>query len=158
MRHSSGLALRDNRALVATLHYKRDLPHERTKVFDVVADIERYPLFIPGCHRARILSRDGSRWLVEQEVGLRGWRWRFRTQALIERPESIVIESAERPFRSLQQVWKFEAASTAACRLTLDVDYSLRGGPAARLLEVMFNEAFRQAVTAFERRVRELCA
>lgn len=141
-----------------TLHYARILPFERAAVFDVVADIESYPVFLPGCHRTRIVRRDGCRWLVEQEVGLRGWHWHFRTQARIERPELIHIESTDRPFRHLQQIWRFEAAGNAASKLTLDVDYRLRGALANRLLEALFNEAFRQAISAFEQRVVDLCA
>jgi len=142
---------------MSDLHYERDLPYERTAVYDVVADIERYPEFVPACRRARILSRDDSRLTVEQEVGLSDWRWRFRTLAHLNRPEWIRIETDEKPFRHFRQLWQFEDRGSDACRLIVDVDYRLRGGLAQRLLSRLFDQALRKSVTAFERRVLKLC-
>jgi len=142
---------------MSDLHYERDLPYDRASVYDVVADIERYPEFVPACRRARILHRDGSRLRVEQEVGLSEWRWRFRTLADLERPERIRIQTDEKPFHHFHQLWQFEDRSAGGCRLVVDVDYRLRSGLAQRLLSRLFDEALRKSVAAFERRVLQLC-
>ena len=138
-----------------SISYQRRLPYASEPVFDLVADVERYPEFVPGWRRARIVSRDGNVLMVEQSLGVRGFTLQFRTEAVLDRPRSIRIQTREHPFRFLHQVWRFEPVGDAATRLSLEADYELRGLPMRRLISVVFDEGFRRAYRAFEERARE---
>lgn len=140
---------------MSRLRLQRRVPYGRAGVFDIVADVERYPEFIPGCRSARIVERDGDRLLVEQEMGVGGWSWRFRTRARLSRPRRIDITTREAPFSHLDQAWHFEDLAGGGTRVLLDVDYRLRNPLLRGLVSRLFDEGFRRTVAAFEQRMRE---
>lgn len=141
---------------MARFERMRRLPFPRSDVFDIVADIERYPEFVPGCRDARILERNGSILLVEQEMGLGGpWSWRFRTDARLERPSHIRVATQEHPFRHLDQRWLFEAIDDRATSLKLHVDYELRSRSLERVAGRLLEEGFERTLAAFAARARE---
>lgn len=132
----------------------RAVPYAREGVFDIVADIERYPQFVPGCRSARILRREGECLRVEQGVGAGGWSWRFRTDARLVRPERIEIASRDHPFEHLRQVWRFVEVDAGRTEVTLAVDYELRSPLLRNLVSGLFDEGFRRTLAAFEQRFR----
>lgn len=140
---------------MSRFEYERLLPYPCPAVFDLVADVERYPEFLPGCRDARILRREGDLLVVEQELGLRGWSWRFRTHARLERPHRITIRTREAPFDHLHQVWRFGEEAAERTRLSLEVDYRLRNALLRQLATGLFEEGFRRTLEAFEQRARE---
>ena len=133
--------------------FQRRVPFARADVFDIVADIESYPQFVPGCRAARILRRDGNRLRVEQELGLATWSWRFCTDAVLERPSRIAIRTREAPFARLDQVWQFQPLNGDATEVSLHVDYELRGRLLGRLVARLFDEGFHRTLHAFEQRI-----
>lgn len=135
--------------------YDRLLEFPREDVFAVIADVERYPEFLPGCRAARILEREGDDLLVEQELGIGSWRWRFRTRAHLDAPHSIRIRSREAPFAHLDQCWRFEQRPDGHCRVSLEVDYELRSVALRAFATRLFDEAFRRTALAFEQRLRQ---
>ena len=86
---------------------RETLCYPGSDIFNLVADIERYPEFVPGWKEARVLSEDKDRRSVEQVVEAHGFVWRFRTEAVLERPHRIDIEGGGGPVRRLHQVWRF---------------------------------------------------
>lgn len=139
---------------MSRFEYERLIPYPCAAVFDLVADVEQYPQFVPGCLAARIVRREGELLVVDQELGLRAWSWRFRTHARLERPHRITIETREDPFDHLHQVWRFSEAS-GGTRVALEVDYALRSPLVRQLATGLFDEGFRQTLRAFERRAHE---
>ncbi len=135
---------------MARINYERTLHYPQACVFDLVADIERYPEFVPGCRSARVLSRDGEWLRVEQEMGIERVNWRFVTHARLQRPERIDIHTSERPFEYLEQVWRFERLGPDTTRISLEADYRLRSLLARKLATTFFDEAFRRTLAAFE--------
>ena len=132
----------------------RVLPFPQADVFDLVADVERYPEFLPGWQAARILRRDGDRLLVDQALGGMGVRQRFQTRAHLERPERITIEGDQAPFRRLHQTWEFIPEGEQTTVLRFCVDYSLRGVLLGRVIDRFCEHVFRETVDAFVRRAR----
>lgn len=143
---------------MSRFEYERLIPYPRAAVFDLVADVEQYPQFVPGCLAARIVRREGEVLVVEQELGLHGWSWRFRTRARLERPHRITIETREAPFDYLHQVWRFSEAASGGTRVSLEVDYALHNALVQHLATSLFDEGFRQTLRAFERRAHERLA
>jgi coenzyme Q-binding protein COQ10 len=131
---------------------RQTVRHPRAEVFDLVADIERYPEFVPGWREAKILDDDGHRRQVEQAIGISAMVWRFRTEAVLERPTRIDIQGQGGPLRRLHQVWRFEERAERATLVELWTDYALRGGPAAAAAGPFFRRRTEEVVTAFRRR------
>lgn len=139
-----------------TLRLQRDMPFPRQAVFDVIADVARYPAFMPGFKAVETLGRDGDTLFVRQTVGAGGLTNTFLSRATFSEPERIDIVSEDAPFRRLQQSWRFEARGDHRTRVHLDADYTL----ADRLTGVVFNRVFpgllRNGLTAVGRRVAEV--
>ncbi|MBK5931094.1 SRPBCC family protein [Halochromatium salexigens] len=131
---------------------RESLYHARPDVFDLVADIERYPDFVPGWKEARILWEKENRRSVEQAVGIYSFVWRFRTEAVLERPHQIRIEGGGGPLRRLHQVWRFEEREPNETLVELWTEYALRGGPAAAAAGPFFRRRTEEVVSSFRRR------
>ncbi|WP_128293764.1 type II toxin-antitoxin system RatA family toxin [Afifella aestuarii] len=129
------------------------LPQE--EVFDLVADVESYPEFLPGFLEARILKRDGDALLVMQRVGLPGLTISFRSRAELTRPDHLLITSHDKPFRSLRHEWRFEAIETARTKVTMRVDFALVGAGLGGFKEAVVRQLYARSVEAFEARARE---
>lgn len=136
----------------------RVLPHPVDRLFDLIADVERYPQFLPWWHAARVRHRDGNTEYVDQVVGPTIARFHFASTTVLERPDHIKTTSTERPFRRLEIHWTFAPAPQGGCAATFAVDYELRSGALQKLVGVVFDAAVRRVVTAFEMRAQQVLA
>ena len=134
----------------------RVLPYPVDRLFDLIADVERYPEFLPWWHAARVRRRDGNTEHVDQVVGPAIARFRFASITVLERPDRITTTSTERPFRHLEIHWTFAPVPQGGCRASFAVDYELRSGALQKLVGVIFDAAVRRVVTAFEQRAARI--
>ena len=134
---------------------KKFLPYTPAELFDLVADIERYPEFLPWCVGTRIRSRDGDVVVADMIIGYKAFRERFTSRVTLTRPTRIDVAYSEGPFKYLTNHWIFvpEAAGT-----TIDffVDFEFRSRILQALIGVVFGEAVRIMVNAFERRAQAI--
>jgi coenzyme Q-binding protein COQ10 len=134
---------------------ERVLPYTPEQLFDLVADIERYPEFLPWCVAARIKERRPDLVTADLIIGFRMFRERFTSRVSLHRPHRIDVEYAEGPFRYLNNHWTF-TPDPKGCRVGFFVDFEFRSRLLQRLIEVLFSEAVRRMVGAFEKRARDL--
>lgn len=130
-----------------------DLP--RDVVFAVVADVERYPEFVPGFANAHVRPRGANRLEVLQRVGIKSLTVSFRSMAELDPPERIVIRSADWPFKRLDQEWRLEALDEGATRVTFRASYALASERLRRLVAARIDRQLRRMVEAFERRLEQ---
>ncbi len=126
-----------------------DLPYPPEPLFDLVADIERYPEFVPGYRAVRILVRDGNRMSVEQIVRGGPFHRRLRSEALLERPGRITIHSPPGALPGFTIDWCFEprgAGCTVRCHATVSA------GPLERLAAPWLDHFVRRTLAAFRTR------
>lgn len=121
----------------------------RDLLFGLVADVERYPAFLPMWRRARILAREADTYWTEQEVGLGPIREHFKTRTILSAPERIDITSSDALFRAFRILWTFSEAKPGT-----RVEIFLRWEVESRLLQVAIDRALpvaaRTMVEAFE--------
>jgi coenzyme Q-binding protein COQ10 len=135
---------------------QRVLPYTKEQLFDLVADVERYPEFLPWCLGARIRERRQDVIIADLLIGFRMVRERFTSKVTLQRPDRIDVAYTEGPFRYLDNHWLFEAVGEGACRIDFFVDFEFRSRMLQKLIGVLFNEAVRRMVAAFEVRARQL--
>jgi coenzyme Q-binding protein COQ10 len=140
---------------VPTHAEERVLAYTPEQLFDLVADIERYPEFLPWCVGARIKERRPDLIVADLIIGFRMFRERFTSRVSLDRPRRIDVEYAEGPFRYLNNHWTF-TSDPKGCRVDFFVDFEFRSRLLQRLIEVLFSEAVRRMVGAFEKRARDL--
>jgi len=134
---------------------KRFLPYTPEQVFDLVADIERYPEFLPWCVGARIREHRDNVILGDLLIGWRMVRERFTSRVTLNRPDRIDVEYTEGPFRYLKNHWVIERRP-GGCLVDFYVDFEFRSRFLQGVISALFNEAVKRMVSAFEKRAKEL--
>jgi len=139
-------------------HYaaERVLLYTAGELYDLVADVERYPEFLPWWLGARVRRRDGDTRQVDQLLGLGPLRWRFSSTAAGRRPDWLRITSDARPFRRLDIRWDFEAESEVRCTVKFQTRYAFRSALWDRLFHSMLDEAIGKTLDAFGDRAQRL--
>ncbi|WP_099867749.1 type II toxin-antitoxin system RatA family toxin [Pararhizobium haloflavum] len=136
----------------------RTAGHSASDMFALVADVERYPEFVPLCESLSVRSRkegDGGKALLvaDMTVGYKAIRETFSTQVLLKPEENrINVKYIDGPFRYLDNRWEFEPVGPAACKVHFFIDYEFRSRMLGMLMGTMFDRAFRTFAEAFERR------
>jgi len=128
------------------------VPYSAGHMFDVVADVEAYPDFLPWCSGARILEQEAGFQLAELELSRTGLNQRFSTRNHLERPTSIRLDLQEGPFRQLAGEWRFRPLGDSGCKVELTLRFELDG----RMMQVALGQVWKMAadrmVDAFCRR------
>jgi coenzyme Q-binding protein COQ10 len=135
---------------------KRVLPYTPEQLFDLVAEVERYPEFLPWCLAARIRSREGNTITADLLIGFRMFRERFTSKVVLDRPRRIDVSYAEGPFKYLNNHWIFEPMPGGGTCIDFYVDFEFRSALLQKLIGLLFNEAVRRMVAAFEGRAKQL--
>lgn len=135
---------------------KRRLPFSAEQMFDLAADVERYPEFLPWCVDARIRRRNGAVIHADMTVGFGLLRETFQTHAALDRPRRIDVRYENGPFRHLVSHWEFAPAGDKACEVDFFIDFEFRSPMLQIMMGGLFGEAVRMMVAAFERRARQL--
>lgn len=134
---------------------KRFLPYTREQCFALVADVERYPEFLPWCVAARIRSRQGDVLIADLVIGFKMVRERFTSRVTLQHPDRIDVEYTEGPLRYLNNHWGFEPTE-GGCVIDFFVDFEFKSMILQKLIGALFNEATRRMVGAFEARAHAL--
>ena len=142
---------------------KRRVAHRAQQMFDLVADVERYPEFVPLCTSLRVRSRkpegEGRETLIaDMSVGYKLIRERFTSRVTLDRPQlRVEVRYVDGPFRHMENLWMFADASGGRDSLiTFFIDYEFRSRTLASLMGSVFDAAFRKFSSAFEKRADAL--
>ena len=139
---------------------KKVLRYSPEQMFDLVADVRRYPEFLPWCVGARILSHTEGELLADLTIGFKMFRETFRSRVTLERPGHIHVTYENGPFRYLNNHWRFHPmplpGGGTGCEVDFFVDFEFRSRLLQAVIGTVFGEAVRLMVRAFERRAMAL--
>ncbi len=134
----------------------RVLPYTPEQMFDLVADIDAYPKFLPWCLDARVTERvSDSEVRAEMEIGFKMMRERYLSRVTLDRPGEIDVESLDGLFKELHTVWRFDPAP-GGTRVGFEIRFSFRSFLLQTMIGAVFNEAARMMVRSFEKRAQVL--
>ena len=135
---------------------RRVLAYSPDQLFKVVAEVERYPEFLPWCIAARIRERRAERLVADLVIGFKMVRERFTsTVSLDPAGGRIDVAYSDGPFKYLQNHWIF-LPHEAGCEIDFYVDFEFRSRILQKIMESLFHEAVRRMVGAFEARAEAL--
>ena len=142
---------------------RRPVPHTPDQMFDLVADVERYPQFLPLCEGLTIRSRkerDGKELLIaDMTVGYKAIRETFTSRVTLDPANlKILVEYVDGPFRYLDNRWRFEPTPDGGCSVHFFIDYEFKSRILGALMGSMFDRAFRMFAEAFEARADKIYA
>jgi coenzyme Q-binding protein COQ10 len=141
---------------------KRRVRHTAAQMFDLVADVERYPEFVPLCQALKIRQRtpkdDGTEIVVaDMTVSFKLVRETFTSRVTLDRPNlKILVEYLRGPFSKLENRWSFEPKSEAECDVGFFLTYEFKSRMLAMLMGSMFDAAFSRFAAAFEKRADQV--
>jgi coenzyme Q-binding protein COQ10 len=135
----------------------RVLPYTVDQMFDLVADVARYPEFLPWCVGARIREQTDEMLLADLMIGFKMVRERFSSKVWLDRSaRRIDVEYINGPFRTLQNHWTFVPTAEGGCRIEFFLEFEFSSMMLQKLIGMLFHEAVRRMVTAFETRAKQL--
>jgi coenzyme Q-binding protein COQ10 len=136
----------------------RGVRHSAGHMFDLVADVERYPEFVPLCRslkvRKRIPEPEGVEILVaDMTVAYKFVRETFTSRVTLDRPNlQILVEYLEGPFSRLENRWIFHPTGEQSCEVEFFIAYEFKSRTLGLLMGGIFDAAFRRFAAAFEQR------
>jgi len=143
-----------------TFTSKRRVRHSPVDMFALVADVEKYPLFLPLCEELRIRRRapagEAETLVADMTVGYKAIRETFTSRVTLDPGRlRILVEYVDGPFRHLENRWTFRPAE-GGCEVEFFITYEFRSFALGMLMGTMFDRAFRKFSEAFERRADEV--
>ena len=141
---------------------RRRVRHSASDMFDLVADMQKYPQFVPLCTDLRIRSRSEkapgvSVVVASMTVAYKMIQQTFVTRDTLDKPNlKIMVEYLDGPFSRLRNVWSFRPTGDNACEVEFYIDYEFKSRMLAMVMGAMFDTAFRKFATAFEARADKI--
>ncbi|MHA1598365.1 MAG: type II toxin-antitoxin system RatA family toxin [Alphaproteobacteria bacterium] len=134
----------------------KTLPFSPEQMFDLVADVNSYPDFLPWCVATRIRSSSDTEMVADMVIGFKLLREKFTSHVNLNRPRRIDVEYKNGPFKYLENHWIFEEAEGGGCRVDFHVDFEFRSRLLEKAIGKVFTEAVHRMVAAFEKRAGTL--
>jgi coenzyme Q-binding protein COQ10 len=137
---------------------KRRVQHRADEMFDLVADVERYPEFVPLCNALKVRQRrqngDGTETIIaDMTVSFKLVKETFTSEVTLDRAgRAINVRYLRGPFSSLENRWSFEPTGEEACDVGFFIAYEFKSRMLATLMGTMFDAAFAKFSMAFEKR------
>jgi coenzyme Q-binding protein COQ10 len=137
---------------------KKVLPHSPEHMYALVADVEKYPEFLPWCIATRINKREdeGTTLIADMVIGFKMVREKFTSRVVLTEPRQIDVNYFDGPFKYLENKWIFEPHGDGDCLVDFYVDFEFRSRLLEKIMGPLFEKAVHRMITAFESRADEL--
>ena len=136
-------------------HEVRHLPWSAEQMFDLVADVKRYPEFLPWVIAMRVRKDSPTETLADMIVGFKGLRETFSSRVAKVRPAAVHVDYLDGPLKYLRNDWKF-ASEGQGCAVDFTVDFAFKNRVFEALAGQVFGTALRRMIGAFESRAAQL--
>jgi coenzyme Q-binding protein COQ10 len=130
-------------------HERRSLPHSAAQMYDLVADVRRYPEFLPWVAAIRIRKEEETEMLADMVVGFKSLRETFTSRVIKTPNSSIIVDYLDGPMKHLHNAWEFEDIIGGGSVVDFTVDFSFRNRMFEALAGQFFDSALRKMTTAF---------
>jgi coenzyme Q-binding protein COQ10 len=134
---------------------RKVVPYTQEQLFDLVADVDKYPQFLPWCVASRIRSRTEHELVADLTIGFGPFRESFTSRVTLDRPARIKVRYENGPFRYLNNQWDF-IPNGSGTEVAFFVDFEFRSRILKAAIGVVFHEAVRRMVNAFLKRARDV--
>ncbi|MFY9287570.1 MAG: type II toxin-antitoxin system RatA family toxin [Alphaproteobacteria bacterium] len=134
---------------------KRHLPYTPEQIFSLVAEVERYPEFLPWCKGVRIIRREQGKMTADLIIGYKMFQEKFTSEVMLDKPHVISVRYLSGPLAHLTNQWGFKPVGKG-CELSFHVDFDFHSSILRSAMEMFFDKALLKMVAAFEARAKEL--
>lgn len=140
---------------------QRVLPYTPEQIFNLVADIENYPAFLPWCAAARILKRyDNNTLTADLVIRFKAFQEKYTSKVTLIPPAdniagTIDVTMVQGPFAHLENRWRF-TSHPQGCLVDFSIDFRFKSPLLDKMIGFMFDKATNRMVEAFEARAKQL--
>lgn len=142
--------------MLQTINRSALVPYAASDMYSLVADVEKYPDFLPWCRGARVRAPDADTVEASLEIGRGPIRKTFTTRNVMACSSRIEIQLVDGPFKHLRGCWQFRPLDGTGCRIELELEFELANAVLRRTLGPLFSEIANTMVDAFCHRAKEL--
>lgn len=135
---------------------QKHLPYTPEQMFDLVADVEKYPEFLPWCVACRKTADEGDVIEADLIIGYKMFREKFKSRVILDKPEEIRVDYLDGPLKSLSNQWAFIRNSDNTCTIDFYVDFEFKNPMLQSVVTMFFEKAVTKMVSAFEKRAQYL--
>lgn len=132
------------------------LPYAAEQIYQLINDVSAYPKYMEGCVGAKILFRDEQVMEARLDLAKAGLKYSLTTRNHLLPPTSVVMELVDGPFNTFSGEWTLTALSESACKVTLQLSFSLDSKALAVAAKALFNPMADNLVNALVKEARQL--
>jgi coenzyme Q-binding protein COQ10 len=140
---------------MTSYHERVTLPYTQKQLFDLVAEVDRYPEFLPWCIGSRILRRENNVLHADLVIGWKILRERFRSRVVLDEPNGVEFEYTNGPLKYLKGDWRF-TQDPAGTTISFAVDFEFKSRALSMVMGGVFSELVHRMVGAYESRAVQL--
>jgi coenzyme Q-binding protein COQ10 len=134
------------------------VPYTVQQMYDLVAEVQRYPEFLPWCIGARILRREGNTLFAELVIGWKVLRERFSSKVVLDAPNRVQFDYTNGPLKYLHGDWRFTPTAQGGCEVEFQVDFEFKSRALSLVMGGVFSELVHRMVGAYTARANQLYA
>lgn len=135
---------------------KRILPYSAEQIFNLVADVEKYPEFLPWVLSSKIIKRESEKFIADLEIGYKIIRASYRSEVVLTPHLAIDINYINGPFHYLNNRWKFNQLNEKLMEVDFFIDFEFQSTYLQKLLQSAFGEVVSRMIKAFEKRAASI--
>ena len=138
-------------------HTQTEVPYTAREMYDLVADVERYPQFLPWCAALRVIERRENALTADMVVAYKVFRERFRSTVTLD-PDALRIEAAyvDGPFRNLENRWRFTDKPEGGSVIDFEIAFEFKNFLLQATAQAVFDKAFARMSDAFVKRAEDV--
>ena len=125
-------------------------------MFDLVADVAKYPEFLPWCVGARVYNRRKEELHADLLIGFKAFKERFTSKVTLEAPDHIHVDYIKGPMSHLHNDWRFVPNADGGCTIDFHVDFEFKNPVYQAAIGKLFEQAVHHMVMAFIKRAEVL--
>lgn len=137
------------------LQVSKVFPYTQGKLYDVVADVQAYPDFLPWCQKAVILEEKPGEILADLTIGYAFFKETFRSRVILTPHETIDVDYQQGPLKSLSNKWRFKILDAGTTEVEFFVAFTFKSKMMQKAMDVFFSEGADKLMQAFEKRLQE---
>lgn len=130
--------------------------HSAEQMFDLVNDVRAYPQFLQGCQATEVIAEGDGFIEASMTLAKAGLKQSITTRNVLLRPESMEMTLVDGPFSKFSGIWRFQALSDEACKVTLDMEFEVANRLAGVALTALFKQVANIMVDAFVKRAKQV--
>lgn len=135
---------------------ERSLPYSAEFIFDIIADVENYPNFLPWVLDAKIVNTTDHGFIADLTIGYQFYKDTYRSEVILTPHERIVVRYIKGPFNYLHNRWVFIPTSPNSVDVNFFIDFEFKSSFFQGLIQTVFTHAVSKMITSFEDRARVL--